>query len=77
MEVISELKLNLVNFWRHRLWDNFPKDYYAKREEGSGATIHYINFKNKTPFLIVPHPSSSKFNYGLTDRIKDYIKLMS
>jgi uracil-DNA glycosylase len=62
-EVIRELKPKLVIFWGHRLWDYFPKDGYLKTTDNNEKTIHYLDSEIKTPILIVPHPSSSKFNF--------------
>jgi hypothetical protein len=71
-EIVEELKPNLIFFWGHRLWDNFPKANYASREI-NGERIHYLNMSYKVPIMVVPHPSSSKFNYGMKDEIKEYI----
>mgnify|MGYP000029413442 CR=1 FL=1 len=68
--VIQQTKPDLVIFWGQRLWNNFPKENYKKGE------IETLKFNYSLPILVLPHPSSSKFNYSLFDRINDYIKLI-
>lgn len=70
-EVVEELKPNIIFFWGHRLWDNFPKENYASRKIND-ERIHYLKLSYKVPIMIVPHPSSSKFNYGIKEEIKYY-----
>ena len=63
-EVVEEIKPNLIFFWGHRLWNNFPKDNYGSLINGNDK-IHFLKFSYNLPIIVMPHPSSSKFNYSL------------
>ena len=70
--VVEEINPNLIFFWGYRLWDNFPKDNYRSLTKGADK-IHFLTLNSNFPIMVVPHPSSSKFNYGITEEIKNYI----
>jgi hypothetical protein len=74
-EVVEEIKPNLIFFWGHRLWNNFPKDNYGSLINGN-EKIHFLKFSYNLPIIVMPHPSSSKFNYGIKDEIKDYLNVI-
>ena len=71
-KVVDELKPNLIFIWGNRLWNNFPKSNYHKSCINN-KTIHFINFNQKIPIMVIPHPSSSKFNRSTYKEIEDYI----
>ncbi|MGB5981646.1 MAG: uracil-DNA glycosylase [Nonlabens sp.] len=75
-KVLKNLNPDLVILWGHRLWNHFPKDHYVSKLEQEGNKIHYLEFNKRTPILVVPHPSSSQFNYSLTSEINNYIELI-
>ena len=70
-KVVEEIKPNLIFLWGHRLWDNFPKENYESSKNGNDK-IHFLKFSYNLPIMVVPHPSSSKFNYGIKDEIEKY-----
>jgi uracil-DNA glycosylase len=71
-EVVEQLKPNMIFIWGDRLWNNFPKDNYESKKSGNDK-IHYLKFSYNLPIMVVPHPSSSKFNYGIKKNITDYL----
>lgn len=71
-DVVEKIKPNLIFFWGHRLWNNFPKENYRSLTKGANK-IHFLTLSSNFPFMVVPHPSSSKFNYGIKKEIKNYI----
>ena len=70
--VVEEIKPDLIFFWGNRLWNNFPKDNYNSLTVGDDK-VHFLKFSYNLPIMVVPHPSSSKFNYGLNENIKKYM----
>lgn len=74
-EVVKQIKPNMIFIWGDRLWNNFPKDNYESLTNGSDE-IHYLKFSYNLPIMVVPHPSSSKFNYGIKNNINDYLNVV-
>lgn len=71
-EVVESIKPDLIFFWGYRLWKNFPKENYDSLKSEI-EKIHFLKFSYNLPIMVVPHPSSSKFNYGIRDEIIRFI----
>jgi len=76
VNIVNELKPNIIYFWGHRLWNNFPKELY-KLKIINESRVHFLELQNDIPFLVLPHPSSSKFNYNLLEGINNYKKIVT
>ena len=76
-QLLEESKPNLIIFWGHRLWSNFPKsdilEIKVKEQKITCLKIDDAIY----PILVIPHPSSSKLNNDFTEIIKKHIGLIS
>ena len=64
---------NIIFIWGYRLWNNLPKENLFTERLIEGKIIHLYN---NIPIIVIPHPSSSKFNYSLSKQIKSYVQLV-
>jgi len=70
---IELLKPDLVVVWGYRLWHYLPRKQYEIKII-DGTKIHVCNYGYNLTMMRLPHPSSSKFNFKLTDYIDKYLK---
>ena len=73
IKTVEATKPNLIFIWGYRLWNNVPKENLFTKTELNGKVIHLYN---NIPIIVVPHPSSSKFNNSLKTEINNYIELV-
>jgi hypothetical protein len=67
VDILNVLKPNLIIVWGYRLWYNMPKNESLTRK-------NEIDYYYNIPILVIPHPSSSKFDYSMNQFINDYIE---
>lgn len=68
--VLGETKPDIIFVWGYRLWNNLPKEELYNKINFQNTEIHFFN---KIPIKVLPHPSSNKFNYKLSNEIDKYI----
>lgn len=73
IKTIEATMPHLIFIWGYRLWNNLPKNNLFKKSELNGSVIHLYN---NIPIIVIPHPSSSKFNNSLKIEIAQYIELI-
>ncbi len=76
LEILDELKPDLVIAWGDRLWSNMPLGGQYKKSESSkinwGKGLYYYKLENtEIPVMCTYHPSSSAFNYGWYEIIQE------
>jgi len=76
-KIVVELNPDLIVFWGYRLWNNFPKRSYKKLDKQNYHLIGLLGFNKDYPFLVIPHPSSSKLSYNDYSKIKEDIELIN
>lgn len=72
-DVIDSLKPDLIFIWGKRLWNNLPKENYEQINKNE-LTNESLEYFYKTPIIRMYHPSSSKFNYSLSNHANESIK---
>ena len=55
VKIVDQLKPNLIIVWGFRLWTKMQKNEHLKKGE--------IDFYCNIPVIVIPHPSSSTFDY--------------
>ena len=77
-ETVMETKPNLIFIWGFRLWRNLEKTNSIDLIEikHDNKKLHFLSLGYDVPIKVLPHPSSSSFNYGLSKEIQDYISLV-
>lgn len=73
IKTVTETTPQLIFIWGYRLWNNLPKENLFTKTELHGNIIHLYN---NIPIIVVPHPSSSKFNNSLKIELRKSIDLI-
>jgi hypothetical protein len=68
--VLDEVKPDIIFIWGYRLWNNLPREQFFEKIKINNNEIQLFH---KIPLKVLPHPSSSKFNYNLSNIISKYI----
>jgi len=71
--VLKKHKPDIIFIWGYRLSGNLPKET-IREQLIKKSKVETLDLNLKIPFYVVPHPSSSKFNYSLHSYLCDYIE---
>lgn len=69
---LEVLKPDLIIVWGYRLFENMPQEHLTIDKSGEREKYYYCGI----PVSNVPHPSSSKYNYGLSEKLNQYLNYM-
>jgi hypothetical protein len=71
-QIVHKLDPSFIVFWGDRMWRHFPKEDY-RIEEVNSTIFNVLSLDKKIPFIVLPHPSSSKLSYKYKEVIEDFV----